>query len=157
MSSTGFPVAATRRTSSQVRHLAGADLVAGHAEPLEPLDCLQREDRAEELDAGVVAGALEGRPLLVVESRAAEVLPARLALEVGRRGRVPRRLGLRVVELELDRVGAALGGDLREPDRVAEAAVVVHARLGDDVHPLHPGDRSRVPLRRREVRGTLAR
>ena len=72
-----------------------------------------------------------------VERRALEVLPARLALEVRRRGRVARRLGRGVVELELDGVGAALGGDLREPDRVAEAAVVVHAGLGDDVHPLH--------------------
>jgi hypothetical protein len=37
------------------------------------------------------------------------------------------------VELELDRVRARLGGDLDHPNRVSEAAVVVHAGLGDDV------------------------
>ena len=54
-------------------------------------------------------------------------------LEVGRRGSVAGRLGRCVVELELDGVRAGLGGDLDHADRVPEAAVVVHAGLGDDV------------------------
>ena len=50
-----------------------------------------------------------------------------------------------VVELELDRVGAALGRDLRQADRVAEAPVVGHAGLGDDVDRAHRGDASFAP------------
>ena len=48
----------------------------------------------------------------------------------------------RVVQLELDRVDAALGRDLRHPDRVAEAPVVGHPDLGDDVDRAHRGDAS---------------
>src|SRR5205823_3683643 len=69
----------------EVRHLAGADLVAGEADPLQPLERLQRKGRADEVDPRAVARLAEGAPLLVRESRALEVLPAALVLEVGRR------------------------------------------------------------------------
>jgi hypothetical protein len=129
----------------EVRHLAGPDLVAPDAQALEPLDCARGEDRAEELDARALARILERRPLLVGERGALEVLPAALVLEVRRRGCVARRLRLGVVQLELDGVDAALGGDLGHPDRVAQAPVVGHAGLRDDVDRSHPGDASFVP------------
>ncbi len=59
------------------------------------------------------------------------------ALNTGRR---------RIVELELDRVGTRSGGDLCESDRVPEAAVVVHSRLGDDERP-HAADGTAASVR----------
>ena len=126
----------------QVRDLARADLVARDADALEALDGAGRERGAEELDAGGLARRFQRSPLLVRECRPLEVLPAGLVLEVRRRGCVPGGLGLRVVQLELDRVDAALGSDLRHPDRVAEAPVVGHPDLGDDVDRAHRGDAS---------------
>jgi hypothetical protein len=49
------------------------------------------------------------------------------------------------VELELDGVGAALGRDLGEADRVAETAVVIHPGLGDQEHAHAVGDASFAP------------
>jgi hypothetical protein len=115
----------------EVGHLAGADLVAPHAQLLQALDRFDREHRAEKLDLRAVARLLQRPPLLVREGRSSEVLPTRFVLEVRRRRRVARGLRVRVVQLELHCIGAALRGHLGEADRVAEAAVVVHSCLGD--------------------------
>ena len=127
----------------EVRDLAGADLVARHADA--PRAARRPRSRTAEQRNSTparLARGLQRRPLLVGERRALEVLPARLVLEVRGRRRVARGLGLGVVQLELDRVDAALGRDLRHADRVAEAPVVGHPDFGDDVDRAHRGDAS---------------
>ena len=125
--------------------------------PLQALDRLEREHRAEELDPRASQARFSAAHCSSSNAVRRKYSQRDSPSKYGGEGASLVVSASRVVELELDRVGAALGGHLREPDRVAEAAVVVHARLGDDVHPLHAGDRNRAVSRRRRGHGTLAR
>ena len=56
--------------------------------------------------------------------------------------RAPRVQPFRRVRLEFDRVRSGLGGNLDEPERRGEVAVVVRSRLGDDVAGVPGADRA---------------
>ena len=117
----------------EVRDLPRADLVALDPDSLEQLDRLDRERRRQELHPVRLAVRLQLLPLLERKARPLEVLEPRLPLEVRRRRRVPQRLGGGEMGLELHHVGASRRRGLDELARVAEAAVVDGADLGDDL------------------------
>ena len=89
-----------------------------------------------------------GLPLAGQGDRVEQLLRAALVVEVLEPGRLRRVEVLAAVGLELDRVGARVGGDVDQLARHPEVAVVVGAGLGDHVRGLTGPDRPAADLER---------